>query len=189
MESYFKKDNTDREGRITRKELAEYTLIGDGKDGEVYRISDDKCVKLFFKEDIQEKELEALQAGQSSPVIPRLYEYGKNYIVMEFVKGTSLARILKKEQQITEELTNKILLMLDELKKIGFTRWDTEIRHVLINEEGNLKVIDHKRAFSSESPVPTKLLKGFKKYGLSGDFLAHVNQLRPSVYSEWKKYK
>ncbi|HHT7188316.1 TPA: AarF/UbiB family protein, partial [Bacillus cereus] len=160
MNQYFNKR------KISRRDVLEYKLIGDGKDGEVYQLAQDKCVKLFFLEETQKKELRALTTGQSSPIIPRLYGYGENYIVMEYIQGISLAHHLKKEKQITEELTERILMMLDELKKIGFTRWDTEIRHVLINEEGQLKVIDHKRAFTSNSEVPTKLLKGLKKFGV-----------------------
>ncbi|MDM5155691.1 AarF/UbiB family protein [Bacillus sp. DX1.1] len=183
MKTYFNKR------RISRRDLAEYKLIGDGKDGEVYQLTHDTCVKMFFLEETQKKELKALVIGQSSPIIPRLYEYGENYIVMEYIHGISLARHLKREKQITEELTEKILTMLDELKKIGFTRWDTEVRHVLINEEGQLKVIDHKRAFTSNSKTPTKLLKGFEKFGLSQDFLNCVKNIRSSVYKTWAKHR
>lgn len=183
MNKYFNKR------KISRRDLVEYKLIGDGKDGEVYQLSHDKCVKIFFLEETQKKELRALVIGQSSPIIPRLYEYGENYIIMEYIQGISLARHLKKEKQITEELTERILIMLDELKKIGFTRWDTEVRHVLINEEGQLKVIDHKRAFTSNSEVPTKLLKGFKKFGLSQDFLHYVKNIRSSVYNRWAEHR
>ncbi|KIL45823.1 AarF/UbiB family protein [Jeotgalibacillus soli] len=172
---------------IDKNELVDYTLIGDGKDGEVYQLTSDKCVKYFFKKETQQKELEALQAGQESPVIPHLYEYGENYIVMEYIRGISLARLLKRERKLSEELAEKILLMLDDLSKIGFTRKDAEIRHILINEEGNLKVIDHKRAFTSRSSSPTKLLKGLKKFGVSDEFLMHVKNLRPSTYTAWKK--
>lgn len=183
MKTYFNKR------RISRRDLKEYKLIGDGKDGEVYQLTHDKCVKMFFQEETQKKELKALVIGQSSPIIPRLYEYGENYIVMEYIHGISLARHLKKEKQITEELTEKILIMLDEFKKIGFTRWDTEVRHVLINEEGQLKVIDHKRAFTSNIKAPIKLLKGFKKFGLSQDFLNYVKNIPSSAYNTWVKHR
>ncbi|HDX9579041.1 TPA: kinase [Bacillus pseudomycoides] len=181
MKSYF---NT---RRVSRGDIEKYKLIGDGKDGKVYQISNNKCVKVFFLEKTQKQELKALEIGQSSPIIPRLYEYGDNYIVMEYVHGISLARHLKREKKITEELTEKILIMLGELEKLGFTRWDTEVRHVLINEEGQLKVIDHKRAFTSNSKVPTKLLKGFQKFGLEQEFLKDVKNLHPSVYKSWMK--
>ncbi|MBT2575010.1 kinase [Bacillus sp. ISL-51] len=170
-----------------KKVLEDYRLIGDGKDGEVYRLTHNKCLKYFFKKETYKKELEALKIGQTSPVIPRLYEYGDYYIVMEYVQGTSLARHIKKEKFLSLKLTADILDMLDELKNLGFTRWDAEIRHILINEHGDLKVIDHKRAFSTVAQVPVKLLKGLGKYGLADDFLHNMKKLNPSRYREWQR--
>lgn len=183
MKTYFTKR------KISRSDLREYELIGDGKDGEIYRITDEACVKFFFLEETKQRELEALEVGQSSPVIPRVYEYGDNYIVMEYVQGISLARHLKREGYIDEELTEKILMMLDELKRIGFKRLDTEIRHVLMDEEGGLKVIDHKRAFTSYNEAPTKLLTGFKKFGLAHVFLKHVKSIDPALYKKWLSHR
>ncbi|MGG2065155.1 AarF/UbiB family protein [Bacillus sp. S14(2024)] len=179
MKSYFKKRI------ISRGDVEKCKLIGNGRDGEVYELAYDKCVKMFYQEETQKKELKALIIGQSSPIIPRLYEYGENYIVMEYIHGISLAGYLKREQKMTEELTKKILMMLNELKKIGFTRWDAEVRHVLINEKGQLKVIDHKRAFTANIQVPVKLLKGLEKFGLAQDFLNHVKNIQPSLYNKW----
>ncbi|KAB2460522.1 kinase [Bacillus sp. CH126_4D] len=173
--------------KIGRKEVMGNELIGDGKDGEVYQLSEEKCVKIFFNEETQQRELEALMAGQSSPVIPTVYEHGENYIVMEYVQGVSLARYLKREKELSEQLAIKILAMLDELEKIQFKRLDTEVRHILINEEGKLKVIDHKRAFTSDSRVPKKLLKGLEKLGQSQVFLNHVKNLRLDSYRMWIK--
>ncbi|WP_044337157.1 kinase [Bacillus aquimaris] len=175
--------------KITKKDLAAFEMIGDGKDGEIYKVADDKVVKYFFKEETHQRELEAMQIGQISSIMPRLYEFGDNYIVMEFVKGISLARHMKREGHIDEDMTKKILFVLDEFKRLGFTRWDTEVRHMLMNEEGEFKVIDHKRAFTSDSPVPTKLFKGMKKFGLTSEFLEHVKNLNPELHDAWKKHK
>ncbi|HHY20491.1 MAG TPA: kinase [Bacilli bacterium] len=173
--------------KINKEQLEGYKLIGDGADGEIYQLTDHTCMKLFFKEETKKRELEALEMGQSSNVIPRLYEHGVNFIEMEYVKGISLSKKLKKEKKIEKELSEKILLMLDELKRIGFTRYDAEVRHILINEEGNLKVIDHKRALSSKQSIPIKLLKGLKKRHVLEQFLNHVSELRPDLYNKWVK--
>lgn len=170
---------------INREQLKGYQLIGDGADGEVYQLTSNTCLKLFFKEETKEKELEALEMGQSSNVIPRLYEHGQNFIVMEYVNGISLSKKLKKEKTIDKQLSEKILHMLDELKRIGFTRYDAEVRHILINEDGELKVIDHKRALSSNQTIPIKLLKGLKKRNVLEQFLTHVSELRPDEYQKW----
>jgi putative serine/threonine protein kinase len=172
--------------KVSRSYLNKYELIGNGKDGEIYLLTPTKCLKYFYKEDTMEKELKALIAGQKSSVFPRVYGYGENFIVMEYVSGTSLALHMKRNGFINEEFTKKILHVFDEFKRLGFKRWDTEIRHILINEQGNFKVIDHKRAFSTSTTFPNKLFKGLAKYGLEDQFLNHVKQLKPELYTLWK---
>jgi putative serine/threonine protein kinase len=176
-------------GKITKKDLTAFDMIGDGKDGEIYKVAEDKVVKYFFKEETHHRELEAMQIGQTSSIMPRLYEFGDNYIVMEFVKGISLARHMKRHRTIDEDMTKKILFVLDEFKKLGFTRWDTEVRHMLMDENEVFRVIDHKRAFTSDSQVPTKLLKGMGKFGLEKEFIEHVKNMNPKLYEAWKKHK
>lgn len=172
--------------RLTKKDVSGYRLIGDGKDGEVYQLNSEQCVKIFFLKETKEREYKALRIGQSSPVIPRMFAHGENYIVMEFINGISLSHHLKKHRQISEELTKKLLNMLNEFKELGFTRWDAEARHIFINEEGNIKVIDHKRAFTSSNKVPIKLLKGLQKYKLLDEFLHHVKHINPSLIEKWR---
>jgi putative serine/threonine protein kinase len=175
-----------KKGTVTVQDLSGYTMLGKGADGSVFQLTSEKCVKIFVNEDTQKKELNALQLGQSSPIIPKLYEYGFNYIVMEFVKGFNLKHYLKKEEKLSEALVGKILSMLDEMKTVGFTRLDIEVRHIFFNELGEIKIIDLKRAFNTVRSVPTKLLTDLKKIGYMEEFLEHVKKLRPSLYKEWK---
>jgi putative serine/threonine protein kinase len=182
----FNKIVAKNKGSITLQDLSGYTMIGKGADGSVFQLTTKKCVKVYVNEDNQKKELNALQIGQSSSVIPRLYEYGSNYIVMEFVNGGNLKAYLKKEKQLPESIVKKILFMFEELKKVGFARLDTEVRHIFFNEREEIKVIDHKRAFTTVRSVPTKLFTGLKKLGYLEEFLAHVKKINPSLYKEWK---
>ncbi|MBE1553895.1 kinase [Sporosarcina limicola] len=174
------------EGTVSIKDLEGYKPIGKGADGSVFQLTSERCIKIFEKEQTKELELKALQVGQSSLVIPRLYEDGQNYIIMEYVNGISLPQYLKKEKQLPEPIVEKILAMLMELKKVGFERHDTEVRHILFNEDMDIKVIDLKRAFGTVRSNPTKLLKGIKKKGYLEEFLKHVNKLDSALYKEWK---
>jgi putative serine/threonine protein kinase len=160
--------------------------IGGGKDGTVYKLSEEVCLKRFYKEKTQKQELMSLQMGKSSSVIPRIYGYGTNYIVMEYINGPSLKKHLKKEKRLSESMAEKILFLLDELKAVGFTRHDVEIRHILFNKCGDIKVIDLKRALTTERTVPTKLLRGLWESGFLNEFLKHVKNLHPAKYNEWK---
>lgn len=182
----FKAIIAKNKGNIRLKDLKTYKLIGKGADGSIFLLTPERCVKIFEKERTKELELKALQVGQSSLVIPRLYEDGPNYIIMEYVKGISLPQYLKKEKQLPKPIVEKILALLAELKKIGFDRCDTEVRHILFNEDMEIKVIDLKRAFNSVRSNPTKLIEGLKKKGYLEEFMQHVNHLSPTLYEEWK---
>ena len=174
-------------GTVSTKDLEAYKPIGKGADGSVFQLTSERCIKIFKKTQTKELELKALQEGQLSPVIPRLYEDGPNYIIMEYVNGISLPQYLKKEKQLPESIVYKILDMLAELKKVGFERRDTEVRHILFNEDMEIKVIDLKRAFGSVRSTPTKLLKGIKKKGYLEEFMQHVKSLDPTLYKEWER--
>ncbi|HZG69968.1 MAG TPA: AarF/UbiB family protein [Chondromyces sp.] len=179
-------DQKDTGKKISVSDVKKYKKIGDGKDGRVYQLSFDRCVKIFYREDTHRKELEAIRMGQFSSIIPRLYGYGRNYIVMEYVDGLSLSDYLKKYKTLPESLVESILYMLDELEEVGFARRDTEVRHILINKRGELKVIDHKRALTSHREIPEKLFEGLKKRGYLKKFLQQVKYIRPSLYNKWK---
>ncbi|WP_066256216.1 RIO1 family regulatory kinase/ATPase [Neobacillus drentensis] len=182
----FKNIVAKNKGTVTIRDLSSYTMIGRGADGSIFQLTPEKCVKIFVNEDTQKKELNALQLGQSSPIIPKLYEYGENYIVMEFVKGSNLKHLLRKEKKLSEEIVGKVLSMLDEMKAVGFKRLDIEVRHIFFNEQREIKVIDLKRAFNTDRSVPTKLLSGLSKLGFLKEFLDHVSRLSPAKYEEWK---
>lgn len=185
MEEY-QKILANNKGTISVNDLKGYEMIGKGADGRVFRLTSDRCIKVFYKEQTKALELNAIQVGQSSRIIPRLYEEGSNYIVMEYVRGISLPQFLKKEKQLPEPIVKKILNMLVEMKKVGFTRIDTEVRHILFNENMEIKVIDLKRAFGSDRPIPTKLFKGIKKRGYSEELMKHVKNIDPALYKVWK---
>lgn len=182
----FKAIVAKHKGILSINDLRGYQLIGKGADGSVFQLTSDRCVKIFESQKTKQLELKALKAGQTSPIIPRLYEDGPNYIVLEYIDGISLPKYLKKEKHVPKHIAVKVLYMLDEMKKIGFTRCDTEVRHILFNEQMDIKVIDLKRAYNSIRPNPSKLLKGFKAKGYLEEFMQHVNQLDPVIYEEWK---
>ncbi|MFD0824464.1 kinase [Neobacillus sp. M.A.Huq-85] len=173
-------------GWVSIEDLVGYKKIGKGSDGSIFQISPEKCIKIFEKEETFRNELLAYQAGKSSSVIPTLYEYGRNYIVIEFINGPSLRHYLKNEKELSESTAQKLLFMLDEFKRIGFTRLDTQIRHIFINELGEIKVIDHKRAFSRKTNAPVRLLKDLRKIGFLDEFLEYVEIFSWSLYNEWK---
>ena len=65
-------------------------MIGKGRQGAVFQIDEDVCVKVFGNAEDCEREYYALSLGQETKLFPQLYGKGPLYIVMEIIKGVDL---------------------------------------------------------------------------------------------------
>lgn len=119
-----------------------YPLIGKGRQGAVFKISPDQCVKIYPKKENAKKEGMVLLVGQESTIVPRVYEIGENYIIMEYLDGSSLMQYLESNQILSEKITNQILFLLKEMKRLKFTRLDARLKHIIVTKQGELKVVD-----------------------------------------------
>jgi predicted Ser/Thr protein kinase len=163
-----------------------YPLIGKGAQGAVFRISSDKCVKIFGKAERARKEGEVLKVAQKSPIIPRLYEVGPNYIIMEYIKGPTIFEYLQSGGVLSEKLIKEILFVLNEMKRLKFTRMDADMRHIIVTKQEQLKVIDHFNSYRTIQPKPQLLFNGFKALGLLPLFLKKLKKMDPESYKDWK---
>lgn len=166
-----------------------YPLIGMGEQGAVFKISDERCVKIYAKPVFAKNESKVLQAAQTSNIVPRIYEVGDNYVVMEYLDGPSLDQYLKSNGKLPEKITKQLLFMLKEMKRLNFIRLDASLRHIFVTKQDELKVIDHVNSFKISSTYPVRLLKDLKKLGYLSTFLQQVKSLDPASYQQWKREK
>lgn len=165
-----------------------YPLIGMGSQGAVFKLTEEKCVKIYSDPLQAKAEAEALKAGQKLSCIPKIYDTGKNYVVMEYFNAPNLKEYLKNCTYIPESISKKLLNMLKELKKVNFTMVDAPLRHIFVVGNEELKVVDHVNAFKRNHPLPFKLLRDLKMIHLKDSFLAQVKKLETNTYNEWDKY-
>jgi predicted Ser/Thr protein kinase len=165
-----------------------YPLIGMGAQGAVFKLSEERCVKIYSNSLQAQMELEALRAGQHLAFFPRLYEFGENYIVMEYFNAPTLKEYLRNCTYIPESITRKLLYMLGEMKNAQFTMVDAPLRHIFVLDNEELKVIDHVNAFKRIHPVPLKLLRDLNMMLLKESFLSQVRKFERDTYETWQRY-
>ncbi|WP_179151884.1 hypothetical protein [Oceanobacillus senegalensis] len=165
-----------------------YSFIGMGAQGAVFKLSDDKCVKIYPDPLKAKMEQEALKAGKNLDFFPKIYDMGENYIVMEYFDGPNLKEYLKNSTYLPESITKKLLHILKELKNEKFTMIDAPLRHIFVQENEELKVIDHVNSFKRQHPVPLKLLRDLNIILLKDMFLEQVAKLEPKISKEWDNY-
>lgn len=172
--------------KVTVKNASNFPLIGKGKQGAVFKLSPTKCVKIFEKRKLVEKEADAYERAKHSSLIPELFEVGDNYLIIEFIDGPSLKDIVI-EEGLSKNLVIKIIKMLKEMEKLGFTRLDVAPYHVIITKEGKLKLIDHVNSYTKEVHYPIRLLNFLKRHEQLDFFLRHVMKIDEEIYREWKQ--
>lgn len=167
-----------------------YPLIGTGKHGAVFKISSDQCVKIYTKPKNVLRESEALKTAENSPIVPKLYEVGDNYIIMEYIEGPTLMEYLETKGNITEDITQKLLSLILEMKRLNFVRVDPKLKQVIVTSGEELRIIDHVFSYSKKkADIPVGLLTGLSSMGLLSAFLEQVKLIDPVSYEEWKDFK
>ncbi len=162
-------------------------LIDKGAHGAVFQLSPDKCVKIYADKGNAELESNTYKRVQGSKIIPTLYEVGNNYIVIEFIKGISLLQYISDKKEISFNISKKLVSLLKEMKSLGFTRLDSSLRHIIITNDENLKVIDLVYAYVRNDTMPSKIFTELKEIGLKKLFLEHIKIIDGTLFNEWNK--
>jgi predicted Ser/Thr protein kinase len=163
-----------------------YPLVGQGRHGAIFRLASDICVKIYADEAHAEIEANVYRRINGSPIIPKLYEVGKNYIIIEYIDGPNLRDYLIEKGKISKGTSKRIIFLFDEIKRLGFSRLDESLRHILVAQDKALKIVDHFYAFTQLDPYPVKFLRQLNEIGFLDQFLKDVLHLYPHIYLHWK---
>ena len=160
-------------------------LLGKGTQGKVYKIDEEKCIKVFKRKNYCENEVFTLLISQNDSHFPKLYSYGDNYIIRELIKGIDLDKYLL-NNSLTPALSNKILELYDAMYRVGFSRLDTALFHIFITDNEDIKLIDTARAMSKNVVYPHLIIDGLKTLGYKNQFLSYVKIVRPDILKKWR---
>lgn len=162
-------------------------LIGQGTQGKVYRINPLTCIKIFNKKSTCKEELKTLLLAQKDPHFPKLYAYGDNFIIREFVSGVGLDKYLS-HNPLSISISIKLIEIYEAMRNVGFKRLDSALFHIILTPSGEAKVIDTAKALKKRIIFPYLILSGLSDLGYKEQFLDDVKRIKPVLFEGWKKY-
>lgn len=162
-------------------------FIGKGTQGKVYKLDSQKCIKIFKNKNECHDEIITLSMAQSDIHFPKIYQYGENYIIREYINGIELNEYLSK-QKLTCKISNELIDLYESIVKVGYIRHDTAIFHIFIIPSGELKLIDTAKAMKKKSIIPNLLISGLEDLGYKHDFFNFLKINRPDLYRKWINY-
>lgn len=178
--------NPKGKGLVVENNPTDYNFISKGCHGAVFKLSADRCVKIFLKNKSAAQEADAYTRIKGWTRCPKIYEVGPNYIVMEYIEGLTLEEYLKTKNYISESITKQILLILQEMKKLGFSRIDIRLHNAMVTKDDTIKVIDLVSEFHKKGSMAKRLFRGLEVLGLLDLFIAQVKEIDFKSYSEIK---
>lgn len=170
----------------TEELFKEAEFLGQGNNGVVYSLPERKVIKIFIEECVCKDESYTLIRTKGSKFFPKLYTHGKLYIVREIVEGQQLDKYIKKHG-LNEELVNNIYKLIQEFKKLQFSKIDTRCKDVYVGENQTVKMIDPKKCYKRKVSFPRHLMKGFLKLGVLDEFFEYMECIDKKKSGEWKK--
>lgn len=164
-----------------------YPMIGIGAQGAVFRLSSDRCVKIYEDSRTAFWETKALKAADGGAYFPKLYQSGPNFVVMEYLQGPTLKDYLAERPGLSESFAAQLHGIVKEMRRLKFSRIDTRSGHIIVTDGGKLKVIDHSGAYRTIRRAPFMLFKSLERDGGLRVFLKYVAEHDPKLYGKWRE--
>ena len=168
------------------KSLKEAELLGEGHNGVVFLLKNNKAIKIFRRMSVWKDESSILKRVRKSRFFPRIYEAKPRYIIREYVDGVRLDKYLRRGN-LDEELCKELYLMILEFERLGFKRIDIRCKDIYIQDDYTLKIIDPKNNYKKRVSFPRHLFKGlFKRDELNRflNYVAEIDEKRAHIWRE-----
>ena len=161
-------------------------FLGKGNNGVVYKIDDEKIIKIFNDEKVCKKELNILKASCKCPSFPQAYGYSDYYIIRDFVEGVRLDKYLNKNL-MNRDIVQSIVNLIGDFKKLNYKKLDMRCKDLYVQKDFSLKVIDPKNNYSKSMSYPRHLMKGIYKRNQIGIFFYYLREIDGILYEKWRK--
>lgn len=167
-------------------QIEKLPLVGEGSQGMVYRIDPWRCIKIYHRPQFLPLELDILLKAQTLniPHFPKVYEWGRDYMIREYIDGVGLKEYLRRNP-LTEDISRQLAEMFLAFERLGFHRLDTRMAHVLVTPDGRVKAIDPANAMRKSGSYPLKFFKQLAKMKCKDTFFNHLKTVYPELYQRW----
>ncbi|HEY5563539.1 MAG TPA: AarF/UbiB family protein [Clostridiaceae bacterium] len=165
--------------------ISRLPLIGQGVHGKVYKIDENRCIKVC--KDIKDMQMEyaVLKHAEGYPQFPKVYECKKNYMIREYIDGQNIRTYIKRNG-----LDNNIARGLTELIKVfirlNFTRIDIRMAEVFVTANNQIRIVDTTRYMDKQASYPKKMLKNLNELGYLKQYMYFLKENYPEFYNSWR---
>lgn len=165
-------------------DVKECKFLGKGKEGAVYLTPEGYALKVFYNKKKALDEANLLEQVKDSRFFPNVLFIVNNMILREYVQGDNLYDYIK-SNNLSYKLSTEIIDLIEDFKRLKFTRLDIRNAHIFVNENEKIQVIDPRKVFVKNIPFPKEIIKVLVKLNVFDDFLKHLLNYKPCLLHYW----
>lgn len=165
-------------------DVKECEFLGKGKEGVVYLTPEGYALKLFYNKRKALDEAKLLEQVKDSRFFPKVLFIVNNMILRDYVHGDNLYDYIKKNN-LSYNLSTEIIDLIEDFKRLKFTRLDIRNAHIFVDKNEKIQVIDPRKVFVKNIPFPKEIIKVLVKLNVFDDFLKHLLNYRPDLLRYW----
>lgn len=165
-------------------DVKECEFLGKGKEGAVYLTPEGYALKVFYNKRKALDEAKLLEQVKDSRFFPKVLFIVNNMILRDFVQGDNLYGYIKKNN-LSYNISTEIIDLIEEFKRLKFTRLDIRNAHIFVDENEKIQVIDPRKVFVKNTPFPKEIIKVLVKLNVFEDFLKHLLNYKPYLLQYW----
>lgn len=126
-----------------------HSLLGEGLSGQVFSF-EDYAVKVY-KEDFSENDDHKMLTNLNAhPLFPNLHFQNDKFMVVDQVKGYTLAQLRDAGYKLKDAQFRQLEQTIEECYASGIIPHDIHLNNIMLDENGNVKIIDVGRFFYSD---------------------------------------
>lgn len=170
----------------TEKLFRRAEFLGQGNNGIVFKLPENKVIKIFAEEKVCKDESYILLRAKKSDFFPKVYSVGKLYIVRDMVNGVRLDKYIKR-YGINERISKNIFYVLKDFERLKFTKVDSRCKDLYVCSGQKIMIIDPKKNYSKIVPYPRHLMKGLNKLSVLDAFILNIASIDKNLAADWKE--
>jgi RIO-like serine/threonine protein kinase len=165
-------------------DIKECKFLGKGREGAVYLTPEGYALKIFYNRKKAQDEAKILEHVKDSRFFPKVLFIANNMILRDYVQGDNLCSYIN-NNGLSYNLSLEIIDLIEDFKRLKFTRLDIRDAHIFVDENEKIQVIDPRKIFVKNTPYPKEIIKILVKLNVFDNFLKHLLNYKPSLLHYW----
>jgi len=161
-------------------------LIGKGCHGKVYRLDENRCIKICKHAKDMQMEYRVLKHASGYPQFPKVYECKDRYMIREYIDGQNIQDYIK-ENGFDNDLARELTELINVFIKLKFTRIDIRMQEVFVTRDHKIRIVDTTRYLDKRALYPRKMLNTLKRLRCYKQYMKFLKENHRKLYKLWNK--